>query len=452
MKKRTLVSMITGALVIGAASTTFAAANPFSDVPADSWAYDAVSKLASDGVVNGFPDGTYKGQQTMTRYEMAQIIAKAMTKTDIDKADKALVDKLAAEFSEELDNLGVRVADLEKKSDNVKWGGRLRYYYRGVKDDSAANKDRTNDTQYELRLEPKAFIGDSGWTANARIRYYSNAASANNGGSTNNGTSDKSDTKIDRIFVEGPLFGSDAKLGKVGTYSDNVFNTGMIIDDSISGAEFNWTFGKDKSNYAKATIGRYDYNSGANVGVSNYAYDGTGDYTSFEFGHKAKDKGISALAGYYSLRNMDSTFSKYAKADSDKTNFWVGGLGYKFDKNIQLFGLYAKSDMDEASNYLGDDQSKAYDITLKYKNADIAKAGSWDIYAAYRYLGQFATIAPTYDISARDTKGWQIGTDFVLSKNILAMVEYYKGKRLSADYSGNDADYNAIYGRVDFFF
>ena len=102
MSKKTLVSAITAALVVGAASTTFAAANPFSDVPADSWAYDAVSTLAADGVIDGYPDGTYKGQNTMTRYEMAQIVARAMAKTDIDKADKALVDKLAAEFAEEL--------------------------------------------------------------------------------------------------------------------------------------------------------------------------------------------------------------------------------------------------------------------------------------------------------------------------------------------------------------
>ena len=65
-----------------------------------------------------------KAKNTMTRYEMAQIVARAMAKTDLEKADKALVDKLAAEFAEELDNLGVRVADLEKKSDNVKWGRR----------------------------------------------------------------------------------------------------------------------------------------------------------------------------------------------------------------------------------------------------------------------------------------------------------------------------------------
>ena len=86
MSKKTLVSAITAALVVGAASTTFAANNPFSDVPADSWAYDAVSTLAADGVIDGYPDGTYQGQNTMTRYEMAQIVARAMAKEDLQKA------------------------------------------------------------------------------------------------------------------------------------------------------------------------------------------------------------------------------------------------------------------------------------------------------------------------------------------------------------------------------
>ena len=88
-----------------------------------------MATLAADGVIDGFPDGTYQGNKTMTRYEMAQIVARAMAKEDLQKADKAIVDKLAAEFAEELDNLGVRVADLEKKSDNVKFTGtaRLRY-------------------------------------------------------------------------------------------------------------------------------------------------------------------------------------------------------------------------------------------------------------------------------------------------------------------------------------
>ena len=58
----------------------------------------------------------------MTRYEMAQIVAKAMAKG-------ANVDRLAAEFADELDSLGVRVAALEKKSDNVRITGQVRYDY-----------------------------------------------------------------------------------------------------------------------------------------------------------------------------------------------------------------------------------------------------------------------------------------------------------------------------------
>ena len=110
--KKTLVAALTSALVIGAASTTFAAANPFSDVPMDHWAYDAVSQLAADGVIEGYGDTTFRGQQNITRYEMAQMIAKAMAKTNVSGADQALINKLAAQFADELNTLGVRVSNL----------------------------------------------------------------------------------------------------------------------------------------------------------------------------------------------------------------------------------------------------------------------------------------------------------------------------------------------------
>ena len=128
--KKSLTAALTTALVVGAASTTFAAANPFSDVPADHWAYDAVAQLADDGVIEGYGDGTYRGQNEITRYEMAQMVAKAMAKEDqVNAQQKAMIDRLAAEFSEELNNLGVRVANLEDRVDNVKWTGELRYTY-----------------------------------------------------------------------------------------------------------------------------------------------------------------------------------------------------------------------------------------------------------------------------------------------------------------------------------
>ncbi|MDY4475923.1 S-layer homology domain-containing protein, partial [Mitsuokella sp.] len=169
--KKTLVSALTTALVVGAASTTFAAANPFSDVPADHWAYDAVSQLAADGVIEGYGDTTFRGQQNITRYEMAQMIAKAMAKSDVSAADKALIDKLAAEFSDELNNLGVRVSNLERNADMVKWNGMARYTYtrdkyEGYGQEKKEKKDKNNELLF--RLEPTAEVNDH-WHVKARL-------------------------------------------------------------------------------------------------------------------------------------------------------------------------------------------------------------------------------------------------------------------------------------------
>ena len=165
--KKTLVSALTTALVVGAASTTFAAANPFSDVPADHWAYDAVSQLAADGVIEGYGDTTFRGNQNITRYEMAQMIAKAMAKSDVSAADKALIDKLAAEFSDELNNLGVRVSNLERNADKVKWNGEARYTYTSTRDKSKEDS-KSNDDELLLRLEPSAEVNRN-WHVNARL-------------------------------------------------------------------------------------------------------------------------------------------------------------------------------------------------------------------------------------------------------------------------------------------
>ena len=100
------------------------AANPFSDVTPDDWAYQAVSDLSDQGVVEGYPDGTFKGERNMTRYELAQIIARLMAKEDqLNAEQKATLDKLAGEYADELANLGVRVANLEKKVGNVYFSG-----------------------------------------------------------------------------------------------------------------------------------------------------------------------------------------------------------------------------------------------------------------------------------------------------------------------------------------
>ena len=428
MSKKTLVSAITAALVVGAASTTFAAANPFSDVPADSWAYDAVTTLAADGVIDGFPDGTYKGQQTMTRYEMAQIVARAMAKTDLEKADKALVDKLAAEFAEELDNLGVRVADLEKKSDNVKWGGELRYRYWDADHDAKA--DETYN-KVMFRLEPKAYIGNSGWTANARIGYVADLSSDSNAEfAKDNG--DDSDAGVDRIYVEGPLAGATVQAGRLPVFTAQ----GMIFDDRISGAQI--AFGSDVFKTTLAA-GRYSEEGHAYAPNEN-AKLVTAEYYGVQFDWAPTEK-IAANAGYTQLTGIDSNASthQFAIGDDDSLGIWYVGGSYAFDSNVKLVGQYAQSDADA--------YEKAGSVEIKYKGTDVADAGSWGAYVGYRHLGDNVAVAPTYDDAAANQKGYVVGASYVPAENILATIEYFDGKDMDTD-----TDASKFFANVDFFF
>jgi len=111
MKKLVLV------LVLVFAFTLTALANPFVDVPLNHWAYDAVQSLSAKGIIVGYPDGTFGGAKSLTRYEFAEAVAKALAYVegmDFAAADDVVVlEKLAIEFADELASLGVTVADLE---------------------------------------------------------------------------------------------------------------------------------------------------------------------------------------------------------------------------------------------------------------------------------------------------------------------------------------------------
>ena len=438
MSKKTLVSAITAALVVGAASTTFAANNPFSDVPADSWAYDAVSTLAADGVIDGYPDGTYQGQNTMTRYEMAQIVARAMAKTDLEKADKVLVDKLAAEFADELDNLGVRVADLEKKSDNVVWKGELRYRYVDASSDAVSKitgkKYNDNDTsQVMFRLEPKAYIGDTGWTANVRVDYEMKADEDANG-----------KTVVARAYAKGPIgHNTTVTAGRIpllDTY-------GMLLDEHMSGAQIDIASGSDKNFTTSLLAGRYNPgHDNPDILPGQTLKDFTADFYAAQFNYKSEK--FDANAMYAVMTNIEpgstnwGTWAGQTVYDYDKMNIWsVGGL-YRFDNNWGLLGQYAVNTESDNS-----DDKQAYMAELQYKNANIADPGSWGAYVAYRHFGKDVTIATTYKDVFNNQKGFAIGASYVPVENLLASVKYFDGKDIDSD---TDAD--RFYLNLDFFY
>mgnify|MGYP002727343429 FL=1 len=202
MKKSLVLAM---AMALGVTASAYAA-NPFSDVPAGHWAYDSINKLAAAGVIDGYGDGTFGGDKLMTRYEMAQIVAKAMAKG-------ASVERLAAEFADELENLGVRVANLEKKADNVKITGEVRFRY--VDQDGAMSR-RTLDRGYRV------LGNDSNHVADIRSRIWINGminddwtytGMLQNVQNLNNNAGDEN-TSFQRAYVDGKLGGMAVRAGR----------------------------------------------------------------------------------------------------------------------------------------------------------------------------------------------------------------------------------------------
>ncbi|MBI4872852.1 MAG: S-layer homology domain-containing protein [Candidatus Riflebacteria bacterium] len=104
-----------------------ATAAAFRDVPADHWAYEAVDKLAREGLMQGYPDGTFKGKKVVTRYDLAVVVAKILDRVGqikgnggtLSPEETLSVSRLTNEFRAELDLLGVRVESLEKRIDEV---------------------------------------------------------------------------------------------------------------------------------------------------------------------------------------------------------------------------------------------------------------------------------------------------------------------------------------------
>ena len=150
------------AALFATAAFTVSAANPFADVDTSSWAYQAVSQLSDQGVVEGYPDGTFKGDKNVSRYELAQIIARLMAKEEsLNDSQKAAVQKLSAEYADDLQNLGVRVKELEKKTGNLSTITELRVQdiprYDNVYKD---NKSSHDELSLRVRINTMANVND----------------------------------------------------------------------------------------------------------------------------------------------------------------------------------------------------------------------------------------------------------------------------------------------------
>ena len=439
--KKTLVSALSAALVVGAASTTFAAANPFSDVPRDHWAYDAVTQLAADGVVEGYGDGTYRGDRSITRYEMAQMVAKAMAKENMPVSDKALVDRLAAEFADELNNLGVRVANLEKHADMVKWEGVLEYTYTSSRFENSArdmksgkNRKKVNSDNLLFRLEPTAEVNDH-WSVHARLE----AETKMNKDAAWDVTEDKasSDDRVSlkRAWAEGDYTNFNVKFGKLEMLSAEAYAKpgAIVLDREFSGAEV--SFGKDLQ--VKLQAGRM------NGGSDELGNDPAVNYQGAELQYNGR---FTAGVGYYRMNSEG--FASMLKDRKHTMQIWGVNAAYRFDKNSFLSGAYAHSQYFQWGNM----PKKSYQITYEYKGAEPDDKGSWGAYVSYRQLAG-ASVAPTGDGAMEGTRGIEIGTEYTLMPNVVLSAKYFRGKDLYAKVLGINQDKaSRIFGRVEFFF
>ncbi len=362
------------------------AANPFSDVSTDDWAYQAVSDLSDQGVVEGYPDGTFKGERNMTRYELAQIIARLMAKEDqLNAEQQATLDKLAGEYADELANLGVRVSNLEKKVGNISWYGdaRMRYQHNGVSD-SDAWKGR-------VRINAKADVNDS--------TYVRGRLTSGNVDLKGNGDAD---VKMDRIVVHHQ-------------FGDNV---GL-------------------------TLGRYDVAFGQQV---TWLYGNGFDGAEAQF--KLSDAvNVQAGFGHFSdidNKNLTDQDTFYAKAQADLKVATLGLDYYKAntsvkDNQTEVYGATLLVPVGQArvfGDYYKDNEGKKASIWtagLGYGALNLKQPGSFALDVAYFDVeeGLYKTnmtglqVADTY--LTKDGNFFLATGDVALQKNVFLHAEYAFG-------------------------
>ena len=411
MKKHLAVLAATAVLGV----TSAFAANPFSDVTPQDWAYQAVAQLASQGIVNGYPDGTFQGQSNITRYEMAQMVAKAMVRQDrVDAEQNAIINRLANEFSAELNNLGVRVATLENKVGNFKFTGDARLRYTGTEDrvektdgekESLANKSKFD---YRGRVKFEATVNDN---TKAVVRLM---------GSKEFGAAGNPNTAIDRVYVQ-HNFGKYA-TATVGRYDEFIGN-GLVYDDAFEGGKV--TFGKDKLNasvsYGYATTADYNLVLGETKDKPH-----TTAYTTSLVQDEQRDNAQVAVFQVNGKLGKVNTGAFYAKVNGTKLGLDLGKVA-SADDSLDFYGAYANTKLGskvavdgEFARFKNLKHSKAWTAGLTYGNYNMAKQGTWSVKAQYTNLDTFAPVFSStfWTPYNQNFKTWSVQGKYAVAKNV----------------------------------
>lgn len=327
MKHRLLKAA--AAVVFTCAAFHVQAANPFTDVDTNSWAYQAVSKLSAENVVEGYPDGTFRGEKNISRYEVAQIIARLVARKDSLTADQqATVDKLAQSYRDDLANLGVRVTELEKKTGHTELITELRIQdvdrygniFKGhtEKDNELSTRVRLNtittvNDRSTVYGQLETFLGFSGNDV-----YSVNKYSYNSDGSRyqNNGYGE-GEVHLNRLWTTyqfGPKqdttglpFGPSKNLIGIGQFPVKMGVTGYTYDGEFKGAFLTLGDYREGGHFTLA------YGRATNINV---------DYTApMMHGYTFSNQDVAGIAGSmaYAQALVAGPSQKYAEAVKEQT-------------------------------------------------------------------------------------------------------------------------------------
>ncbi|WP_196599584.1 S-layer homology domain-containing protein [Pectinatus frisingensis] len=445
-KRKVILSTLSALIITTSAAYAASADQLYSDVPADNWAVAAVTKLTNDGIITGYGDGTFRGDRAVTRYEMAQMIASARTHSEkASEEDKALIQRLSNEFSDELTSLGIRMSNVEKKTDNVKISGVFaNKAMKGISDSHTW-------WEKEIFLNVDADVGD-GWGFHSGLdwKWGTNTKGWNGEESFSDlySTSNKDvNAMIYRMYAQGPigkninatigLFTPDLQDGVVG----NARTKGVAVDYNMGKTTLKAYTGKvyeknaDLSSPWSAGFirhgNRYDfYNDGSTRD------DATLRVYGFSAEHTFTPK-TSAGLGYYSLKSP---------------NAYDGRLGIialnarqNLAKNLDLTGFYSHGNQDY--------QNKAYDLKLVYNGSPWGDK-RWGSSIGYRYLGSDALIMSSIVNGSEKpgSKGMEASIWYHFTKNIQLQNYFFFGKAINSEYAAENPHHTAFFSNLIFAF
>ncbi|MFC2741342.1 MAG: S-layer homology domain-containing protein [Selenomonas sp.] len=443
-KKTALLALAFAAL----SATAFAAdgADSFSDVPKDHWSYEALDYLAKNGVIEGYADGTFQGNRTMSRYEMAAITARAMQASNLDIGARSVLEKLEKEYGSELATLRAQVEqnteDIRKNREAIerfKVHGFVRTQYDYDKNTDADTLDRGANRFYmDLRLDMK--VNDI-WTVKAQSetnRHYNNGHLRGENAMNENAQQTWSghDGNFQRIWVEAQQDGRWLNLGRAwrglgfqnvlfGNESDG-FQFGVPIKGTNLTVSGFWMAstgaGNKESLYGVGLWGAVGHNFDINVAYARSSLGKNERYTSGLIDHYEADPVTHRVFPVY--------------RDNDRTNMrsygYVVSAATNVAKNVRVIGDYVQTDADE--------QNKSVALRLNYKGTKLDDVGSFGVYARYVRYGANGWLAgdDEWGSTWNGTKGWIVGFKYVPWKNVEWETLFSRQKR---DY-GTSAEYN----------